>query len=82
MISIHEFPSFNIRSQISRSRGCHLFAVDSSKAAPKLCVAIKKKLVLFNWINGDFAEWKVSILSSFFFHIDKVDVFFEGIIYS
>eukprot|EP01114_Cavostelium_apophysatum_P004200 TRINITY_DN1437_c0_g2_i2.p1 TRINITY_DN1437_c0_g2~~TRINITY_DN1437_c0_g2_i2.p1 ORF type:complete len:873 (+),score=238.27 TRINITY_DN1437_c0_g2_i2:146-2764(+) len=59
-ISIHDLPSFNLRSQIARSRGCHLYTIEKTKNSLLMCAAVKKKLVIFGWDakNNDFIETK------------------------
>jgi len=59
LVSMHDLPSFNLRSQILKTKGCHLYAVDKSRPVPMLCVAIKKKLLILSYDGTEFNEVKV-----------------------
>jgi hypothetical protein len=43
---------------VSVAQGCHLFALDTTKSTPTLCVATKKKLVILQYEGMDWIEVK------------------------
>lgn len=58
VINVHDIPSFNLRASLSKTKGCHLYAIDTSKTPITLCAAIKRKLLIFTWQNNEFVETK------------------------
>mmetsp|Transcript_7714 Transcript_7714/g.10647 ORF Transcript_7714/g.10647 Transcript_7714/m.10647 type:complete len:888 (-) Transcript_7714:2-2665(-) len=68
-VSVHDLNTLQLRSQLPKSKGALLFSLDTTvfeqdQPAPKpgtkqhlnLCVATKKKLVIFAWDGNDFIE--------------------------
>lgn len=68
VISVHNLETFALKFTLHKTKGATVFAVSikerkqSSVFDPspplelKLCVAVKRKLQLFNWRNGEFQE--------------------------
>jgi Vam6/Vps39-like protein vacuolar protein sorting-associated protein 39 len=52
----YRLPSFRIASQAGRTRGANRFALDEARAI--LCVAARKRLLLFHFDGKDFVELK------------------------
>ncbi|PRP83726.1 hypothetical protein PROFUN_09058 [Planoprotostelium fungivorum] len=56
-ISIHNLSAqFELQSQIAR--GCNLYTIEKNERGLWICAAIKKKLHIFQWDNGNFVEIK------------------------
>jgi len=64
LISIHDYPSFEPKMQLHKSKGTSYFATDLKKNTDdsglpfqlRICLIVKKKLMLYHWINGEFQE--------------------------
>eukprot|EP00735_Rhodelphis_limneticus_P013547 TRINITY_DN734_c0_g1::TRINITY_DN734_c0_g1_i1::g.18406::m.18406 TRINITY_DN734_c0_g1::TRINITY_DN734_c0_g1_i1::g.18406 ORF type:complete len:985 (-),score=111.28,sp/Q96JC1/VPS39_HUMAN/29.94/1e-105,Vps39_2/PF10367.4/2.6e-29,CNH/PF00780.17/5.8e-27,CNH/PF00780.17/5.9e+03,Vps39_1/PF10366.4/2.1e-09,Vps39_1/PF10366.4/3.9e+02,Clathrin/PF00637.15/14,Clathrin/PF00637.15/9.2e-08,Clathrin/PF00637.15/7.5e+03,TPR_11/PF13414.1/0.033,TPR_11/PF13414.1/2.4e+03,TPR_11/PF13414.1/4.1e+02,TPR_19/PF14559.1/0.44,TPR_19/P len=59
-ISIHDLPSFELRYSLKDTRGAHLYCLHTDPVRPthvELCVAVRKKLLLYSWqTDGDAPE--------------------------
>ena len=62
VISVHDLPSFTLRTQLNKARGAHLFAIEKTKNNVLLCAALKKKLVIYSWEANDWVETKELVL--------------------
>lgn len=61
---MYNLPSFGLRSTLNRVKGANLYSLDTSRSAsPSLCVAVKKKIYIYNWDGNDFVE---VLFSSFY----------------
>lgn len=55
-IHVHDLPSFSFLRTVSKSKGCHLYTVETIGDTLWLCAAIKKKIVLYCLEGGNFVE--------------------------
>ncbi|XP_065051843.1 vam6/Vps39-like protein isoform X2 [Rhopilema esculentum] len=66
LISVHDLQSFSLKCQLHKFKGASFFATDLKKrdndqdlGPPfqlRLCFIVKRKLMLYYWINGEFQE--------------------------
>lgn len=68
IVSVHGLDTFNLKSVLNKTRGATYFAIDVQKhkrstvfdPSPtfilRMCVSVRKKLMLFQWRNGHFEE--------------------------
>eukprot|EP00794_Sanderia_malayensis_P017256 gene17256-18981_t len=66
LVSVHDLKSFKSQHHVYRAKGASFFAVslkmrqEHTDASPilqlRLCIVVKKKLVLLYWVNGKFEE--------------------------
>jgi CNH domain len=55
-LTAFRLPTFRLASQAGRTRGANRFALDAERAV--ICVAAKKRLLLFHFDGKDFVELK------------------------
>ena len=55
-LNAYHIPAIKLASQASRSRGVHRFLLDEERGM--LCIAIKKRLMLFSHSSNEFVELK------------------------
>ena len=55
-LNAYHFPSVKLACQAGRSRGVHKFALDEQRNM--LCLALKKRLMLFHHSGNEFVELK------------------------
>lgn len=72
LISVYNLPTFSLRSTLGRVKGANIYSLDTSRSAhPSLCIAVKKKLYIYNWDGNDFVEVilfsHLSLFGSFFY---------------
>ena len=60
VLQVHALGSFRHHSTLAKSRGCEVYAVDKASSPLRLCVAIKKRLVLYQWDGKQFNEIRVN----------------------
>jgi hypothetical protein len=59
VLQVHALGSFRHHSTLAKSRGCEVYAVDKASSPLRLCVAIKKRLILYQWDGKQFNEIRV-----------------------
>jgi hypothetical protein len=57
-VHVHALGSFKHHSTLSKSKNCEILSIDKSPSAIRLCLAAKRKLVLFEWDGKQFSEIK------------------------
>jgi len=62
VLQVHALGSFRLHSVLGKSRGCELYAVDKESSPLRLCVAIKKKLLVYQWDGKQFNELRELIV--------------------
>jgi hypothetical protein len=55
-VCVYSLPHFELQGQLTRSKGCNLFDWDESRGM--LCVATKRRLLLYHHDGSDFVELK------------------------
>eukprot|EP01120_Amphizonella_sp_Union-15-10_P015169 TRINITY_DN7730_c0_g1_i1.p1 TRINITY_DN7730_c0_g1~~TRINITY_DN7730_c0_g1_i1.p1 ORF type:complete len:877 (+),score=183.62 TRINITY_DN7730_c0_g1_i1:97-2727(+) len=50
--------NFNVITQLPKTKGCLLYSIDKTGNQLKICAAMKKRLIIFSWVNKTFVEVK------------------------
>lgn len=58
-VSLYELPDFRLRCQLSKTKDCHLYAIDRTRRNLLLAAAVRKKVIIYELdASGNFVEKK------------------------
>ncbi len=60
IVQVNSLATCQMITQLAKTRGCRFYCEDRSGGQLRLCVAMSRKLIIYQWAGNEFREIKVS----------------------